>query len=276
LTTDSLAEPFAAWQSITRANGHACRIRKGKAPIGSPVGRPVRVEDGWEIRYEDGAWYRVVGADPVIIDIGEAAGDPETAMLRRSGPVAAMVMVRAGFFPLHACGIVTPGGCAAVFAPSGGGKSTFAALAAASGLPIAGDDLLALHEDGLIAALPGSLRVSPADAPVGWTAHAVLADGRGWYPLEPLRQSPPLSALIHLTRGENVGLAPVTGARRLASIGAAGIVSLFDDDPAGPWQQRVLNLAARTPVWELTVPEGLEKLRCAWPTIERLLVESCR
>ncbi|MEO8202128.1 MAG: hypothetical protein ABI679_16475, partial [Gemmatimonadota bacterium] len=141
------------------------------------------------------------------------------------------------------------------------------AVAADAGFQIAGDDLLVVDREGSLLPIHGSLRVEETTAPSGWEPLARLHDGRCWYNLPPIAPSQKLLALCRLDRGPRCSCTPVTGARRLATLAAAGLLTFFGDGADAQWQAALLDLAERTPVWELTVPEGLAQLRSEWPRI---------
>jgi hypothetical protein len=220
------------------------------------------------LSYSDGTGVQVRGPRPVVVDL-YLPGERElnTEMLRRQGPLTAMVMAVAGFTPIHGAGIQTPRGLLVLAAPSGGGKSTVASLAHANGWAIAGDDVLAMDDDLTILPLPGSLR---ADAPWMDPARPVTADGRRVVPLAPLPAKQKLMALVTLARGTAPHLAPVRGGERLAILSDAMLAGFLGDR-----EELVLDHAAVIPVHRLTVPGDLAALRTSWPTLRNMLEAAC-
>ncbi|MEO8201771.1 MAG: hypothetical protein ABI679_14675, partial [Gemmatimonadota bacterium] len=142
-TSRILALVRSNWERISRAGGVTCDVVRGQhPPIVVTTRGPVAIDGGWSLTYPDGAWYQVRLGGSVTITASDNDGNNEEALLRRAGPVTALVMAVSGFYPFHACGIAVSSGTVAIFAPSGGGKSTLSAVAADAGFQIAGDDLL--------------------------------------------------------------------------------------------------------------------------------------
>lgn len=253
---------------------HVDRTNDGERRV--PAGPPRRAGDGWILGYPDGAWYRVSIREQV-----EVEGDPIDAMvseitfLRLNGPVTSVVMAATGVHPLHAVGLVGAEGVVGVCAASGGGKSTLGSLWAGRGGRVLGDDLLAVTDTGMVRALPGALRVQPASAPDGWAGSFTLADGRMWYQLPAPEHDLPLRTLVWLRRGDSTAMAPLTGAARLAAVAAADLGASFDPPAGADTGGAILELAARVPVWELTVPTGLTALRDGWPRVATWLADLC-
>ncbi|HEV3124143.1 MAG TPA: hypothetical protein VG266_06160 [Candidatus Dormibacteraeota bacterium] len=152
-----LNEPLRAWL------GAAATPATGWVAIGAPVRldlAPVDLvpeelsvlhgEPLVEVRGDgDGRrWFSIPGADPavsldlrrrVIVCAPEAAGEPG-----RHLPLVALALLCAlratGLLPLHAGAVVLAGGAVLLVGPSGQGKSTAAARAAADGLEVIADD----------------------------------------------------------------------------------------------------------------------------------------
>ncbi|MEP7326828.1 MAG: hypothetical protein ABI836_12825 [Gemmatimonadota bacterium] len=188
-------------------------------------------------------------------------------MLRRQGPLTALVMAVSGYTPLHAAGIQTPRGLLAIAGPAAAGKSTVAALAYAGGWPVAGDDVLAMDRDLTILPLPGALRT---DAPWVGPTDSVTADGRKLVPLSPLFGKQRLMGLVTVVRGSHPLLATVTGAERLAIFADALLGGFLSDQ-----EEQILECAANVPVYRLTVPGDLAALHSSWPIVRNLLAEAC-
>jgi energy-coupling factor transporter ATP-binding protein EcfA2 len=91
------------------------------------------------------------------VEVVEPAADAQAAALALDGPVRLHMLAERGVHVLHASAIAASnGGLVALTAPSGVGKSTFAACAHALGRERAADDLLpiALAADGRFVARP--------------------------------------------------------------------------------------------------------------------------
>ncbi len=209
------------------------------------------------------------------VDLPSPMKEPdEEHQLRLAGPLSAMIIAACGFFPLHAVGLRAGNGVTAVFAPSGGGKSTLASIAAAEGLEILGDDILAVTRDAAVIGLEGSLRIGVSDAPPGWASAFIMTDGRGWFALNPTPVNTRLVSLILLQRGGTPSLTAVRGGRRLAILSSAGFLTRFQTEPDEHLQTIVLDIASRIKVWELRVPDGVDRLRRCWPDIQKLIKQS--
>ena len=232
------------------------------------------VPTGWRVRYPDGATYGVDRADGMVA-VSISGHDHESIphFTRLAGPITALIMAVCDHYPLHACGLIVEGRMIALHAPSGGGKSTLAALAARQGVEIAGDDLLAATSEGVITALPGSLRITPELAPESMRPVLTLPDGRGWYPLDPGTDMP-LGALVLLERGAGVALTPLRGVERLKAVLRAGFLSHLDPDPPKEFHELVWRVSGQTKAWRLTLPGGLTEVDAAWPAIQRALAQA--
>ncbi|MCU1459178.1 MAG: hypothetical protein JWL73_3270 [Actinomycetia bacterium] len=152
--------------------------------------------DADTVRYEgfrdtDGDW---VIRSPGIVDIrlhGASASvrldpgaDPELAPMFAAGMGIAFFLAVSGHLCLHASAVEADGLAVALSAPSGYGKSTLAALAAAAGHPLVGDDLLRVTFDGPAPAVyrgASEIRLRPGAAELlqHWPGHSrMTADGR--------------------------------------------------------------------------------------------------
>lgn len=100
-----------------------------------------------------------------------------------------------------------------------------------------------------------------------------LADGRGWYPLDPVATLP-LAGLLRLRRGARPRLHPVRGRDRLVAALEAGFLTRHLTLPAESWYEHVAALAAR-PVFDLEVPDGLDRLADSWDEVRSLLEGLC-
>lgn len=223
--------------------------------------------------YPAGHEYRVTAATVIRVELPSDQPRSEEELLLWAGPVTAMVMWGTGIFPLHAVGLELPGATVAIAAAPGGGKSTLASLALRHRIPVSGDDLLGVTPEGQLVPRRGSLRIEREMAPGELRASWTLSDGRGWYPL-PERPGAPLGALVLLERGASPRLSPVEGHLRVARLLSAGFLSRYDARVPPGWEARLLEFTARLPTWRLAVPQGVERLRAAWPEIRGLLALS--
>ncbi|MGE0353066.1 MAG: hypothetical protein AB7I33_07505 [Gemmatimonadales bacterium] len=223
--------------------------------------------------YSDGAAYRVTRGASLTVELGEAYPAGPEALIRLAGPVTAFVTALCDCLPLHACGIVVGHRILAVHGDSGAGKSTLAALALRGGLSIAGDDLLACTKTGTVLGLPGGLRLAPPYDMARSPCEVRLPDGRGWYPLDPVATLP-LAALLRLRRGERPRLHRVRGRERLVAALEAGFLTRHITLPAESWHEHIAEVAAR-PVFDLEVPDGLDRLADSWDEVRSLLESLC-
>ena len=102
-------------------------------------------------------------------------GDPDglpSAVENVLRGIGARLLARDGQLLVHAGGVVLDGRLVVFYGPSGVGKTTIARLAAAAGLPVAGDDLLVLDP------VSGHGGGSPF-----WGDGADLTPAIGWWPL---------------------------------------------------------------------------------------------
>jgi hypothetical protein len=132
------------------------------------------------------------------VEVISPAPDDESAALAFDGPVRLHALAERGVHVLHASAIAAPGGgLAALTAPSGIGKSTFAAWARALGWERCADDLLPIARaaDGEFVARPhfAQPKLSPDEQ----------------YPLDAPGERP-LAALVQLERGEVASWTPLS------------------------------------------------------------------
>ena len=273
-----VAAAYRNWERLTLCAGYQLELVEGHAttrPDARP-GYPLSIEGGWLIRFPDGREYRVAVNKGLRVDLPSPLKEPdEEHQLRLAGPLTAMVIAACRLFPLHAVGLRAEAGVTAVFAPSGGGKSTLASIAAAEGLEILGDDILAVTHDADVIGLEGSLRIGVSDAPPGWAPAFVMADGRGWYPLNPPHANTRLLSLILLERGGSPALTAVRGVRRHAILSGAGFLTRFQVEPDEHIHTAILDIVSHIRVWELQIPDGVDLVRRCWPEIRMLIERSC-
>jgi hypothetical protein len=132
----------------------------------------------------DGVWLGASGALTIRFDARQRRGsgrvttDPDglfSAVDNTLRGIGVRMLASAGLLLVHASGVVIDGRLMAFYGPSGVGKTTAARLAAAAGLPVAGDDLLI---------------IDPARAEGGgspfWGDGADLTPAVGWWPVHSL------------------------------------------------------------------------------------------
>jgi energy-coupling factor transporter ATP-binding protein EcfA2 len=158
------------------------------------AGVPVRVditEDGpWTLLAIEAHGVWAIERASGRIEVIAPAPDASSATLALDGPVRLHMLAERGVYVLHASAIAASGGgLVALTAPSGVGKSTFAACTQALGRERAADDLLpiALAADGRFVARPHfpQPKLSPDEQ----------------YPLYAPGERP-LAAVVRLERGE--------------------------------------------------------------------------
>jgi hypothetical protein len=270
--THAASELKESWRQIALHGGRLLDVgtQEGGESAAQP---PTLVDAGWRMVFPRGAVYRVRGDSAVRVELPVTEPRDEAELFLWAGPVTAMVMWCCGVYPLHAAGLTVNDRVVALFAPPGIGKSTLAAVAQDHGIQIQGDDLLGISKQGRVLSRTGSLRIHPSMAPRRLTPAFSLSDGRSWYSL-PGQASARLGALVLLKRGTAPRLTPLTGRQRLALLLSAGFLSRYDPAVPPGWQGILLDLAARLPVHELEVPEGLDRLRASWPDIRSLLQQA--
>lgn len=196
----SHADAFVSTTSlgILDAVGPSAAFARGMAELdGRPVAIAVTEERSRAILAIEGHGTWAVERATGRIDVIEPAPDAEAAARALEGPVRLHVLAEHGVHVLHASAIAMPtGALVALTAPSGVGKSTFAAGARALGCERCADDLLPIAMDatGHFVGRPHFPQPKlaadlqyPADAP---------AERR-------------LTALVRLERGEQAGWAPL-------------------------------------------------------------------
>lgn len=143
----------------------------------------------WLLRIEGhGDWSYDPARRRIALGAVGAPDDPATALAALRGPVLLHALAHEGVHVLHAAGIRTATGVIALTAPSGVGKSSFAARAAARGVERVADDLLPIGRaapDGFVARPHlhqprlAAAEQYPARAPVALPLRAIVALTRG-------------------------------------------------------------------------------------------------
>jgi hypothetical protein len=203
-------------------------------------------------------------------------GAPErNVRLYLLGSAMGLLLHQRGLFPLHANAFAVGELAIAVAGPSGAGKSTLAAWLHRRGLPLVGDDVVALrhHEDAFVA-LPGvprlrlwreALDVFGLDSE-GLEQSYLEVDYDKWdLPVAAdalAREGLPLGAVYVMEDGSEITI------QRLG--GAAAVGALFDHTYRGIYVERVggaaahwravTAIAAAIPVYRLQRPRDLSRL----------------
>ncbi len=181
-----------------------------------------------------------------------------------AGPVLALALALMGRPCLHASAVSIGDGAVAFAAPSGGGKSTLAALACLAGAELVADDILALGvETPEVRCLTGSreLRLRPATAqllagapwPRRKTADAKVAVLAGRE--DPA--APRLAAIVLpvISADGTTRIEPVGGSAAIrALLACARVVSLQTPEHHMTMLELVATLASTIPVYRVTMP----------------------
>lgn len=255
--------------------------------VRGPPTWPEHVTWTGEVRADDRAWARF-GRTPEglrlihleglgVLEVGrtgeatlrhERGQDADADVLRHALPYLVPV---GGGLALHAAAAVIDGHARLLCAASGVGKSTLALALDRAGVPVLGDDHVAVGRapEGFVAwpsgdalaAWPASRRAFDADDGTPGKRSLLLRTKR------PDRA--PVGTLAFLRRGPRVAVHPVPVAEALRRLLAD---VLFQTDPADDEEtRRRLDLAADlvegTAPFELEVPDGLDRLAAALPEI---------
>jgi hypothetical protein len=225
-------------------------------------------------------WQRLVeciisvdGGEVLVRSLGKAG--VETFRSHLLAPTLSFILLDRGREVLHG-GAVTFGEAGiAIIGDSGAGKSTLAAALIAAGARSITDDLLVLPEhEGRHHILPGQARLKLFPA----TAQALLAGARASLPMNPFTskrvyaldetesvdRAVPLGSIWALTssaRGSDWTARRLSGAEAVRTLIANTFVTV---ETSASRQARLLRhaaqLAARIPIYSLTLPHGLQRL----------------
>ena len=182
--------------------------------------------------------------------VGHRLGADELAGHERAKPFPEILAVRLfddGALKVHAGGVVGPEGAALVLGPTGAGKST---ACLASGLPLLGDDQVALRGD-VAHGLYASARVVPEwvdELAVGHTVVPVAGE-KAIVVLADVVRSAPVRVLLVPQAGGEVGLHPLTGAAALRAIAPSSILGVAGGGAQG--FDRLAELAGSVPAFGL-------------------------
>jgi hypothetical protein len=120
----------------------AVSLREGApAPWPRPVPRPVALPDGASLLAGDG-WQARISADGLAVEVEQRAERLPLEMTVKI--LLARALSQNGGMLLHGAAVAHGGGAAAFIAPSGGGKSTLAKMAALGGVSVLADELVAV------------------------------------------------------------------------------------------------------------------------------------
>jgi hypothetical protein len=255
-----------------------------------------RDSDGAVLAYAEGAgdeyWMHLPGlasfrfstrGDEVAATVAGAAREELVldAYRRRVLPMALQVCGRE---VLHASAVRSPAGVTALCADSETGKSTIAFGLSGRGYPLWADDLVAFDISdhvGRAISLPFNMRLRPSAAALFdlETTQSQIATGNDHSP--PGKETAPLLAVCVLRREDADG-APV-GVRRLslaeafaAVLGHAWSFGLEDSERKRRMIHNYLDLAAGTPVYDISFRSGLENLPAILDAIDQLVREAAK
>lgn len=237
--------PFACWHEPERllAPGragaaaqaclrHAMTLRRAQVP---PLEGTVLFEqdgfaltaDGFRFTTSSGISFHYRLGEQVAAEVNGPAQEAELP-LYLWGTVYGAVAWLNGLAVLHASAVSTAGGAIAFTAPSGGGKSTMAAMLAREGLPLVCDDTLALAPSSA-----GPLAIPDAKPLKLWTDALELTGVAATGPIHavpgkhycqpPTRADEPLILrhLVLLATGDKPELEQLRGSDKLAILGEA-------------------------------------------------------
>lgn len=203
---------------------------------------------------------------------------------RLFGPAAAYWLERLGHIALHASALALDGRAVVVAGPSGAGKSTTAAAGWSAGARILADDLCGLQHDGglFVSPGPGWIRLESDTArrfglPFPRRARRRRGKVRVHLGARPT-ESVPLAALVLLSprHGPRCRLKDLSPTDAFPRLQGASYVGPDVARRAGFEASRFLamtRLLDEVPVYELTLPEGLdETTRGVAELLDRLLV----
>lgn len=175
---------------------------------------------------------------------------------------------------LHASAVHTAQGVVGFCAISGTGKSTTVAALTRRGYPAWADDAVAVEigASGIAQTLAVPFRLRVEGSPSAGGGEATMR----WPEPGPLELAPaPLAALCVLRRLEPSGRSEIS---RLPAVGAVGALlphaycfSLADPERKRLMMQRYIDLAARVPVYAVSIASGLDKLPVVLDLIERTI-----
>ncbi len=180
---------------------------------------------------------------------------------------------------LHASSIRSPAGIMALCGVSQTGKSTIAFGLSQRGYPLWGDDALAFeisNDSTWAISLPFEIRLRPAPADFfgGEAVAASTTVGTADHP--PGMETVPLTSVCVLSRGDD-STVPVT-VRRLSLAEAFSAIlahacwfTIHDDQDKRRVVEHYLDLAARTPIFDVKFKSGLENLSAVLDAIEQVL-----
>lgn len=230
---------------------------------------------GYALRTPDAAFSARGGRQ---VDIWPASGVArEDISIWLLGTVMAAILHQRGFLTLHAnCLEVEEGAAIAVSGDSGAGKSSLAAMAADAGLPVLGDDLMALAPSQAVVH-PGVLRLKlwAQDLHlVGLTSNGlsrVASDLDKYHvPLPPVSPGPRALRRLYMLADGPMGFEQLRGGAAADALMAQ--LYRFDvgqdvrGDKAEQFQQ-TLELASRIELWRFTRPRDDDGLALAFEAL---------
>lgn len=228
--------------------------------------RAVRVDEGYVVRFHRCGEFRI-SADLAHVRVcPDPDGRHEILPILMAGTVGAMLLALRGDTVLHASAVAVDERVVAFVAPSGGGKSTLAALLCRHGADLVTDDVLVVDAGPPPRCAGGAteLRLREAAAPLAEFdrgSSRATADGRTAFAPGPARRGMlPLAAIVTPWPSREVSTVEVTelsgGERLLALMDSPRVFGWADGGVLSRDLSTLGQVVNQIPVLDVTVPWG--------------------